>query len=196
MTFSLISTVFLLVLTEINHSRDTKRYRILKLSLWVLLANHEQLLYKICFLCESAAAVLILLLNLTGFFYSVEGKRFVSGVGDEVFFAIRLIVLVSFLVLVLLCRRYLTLKLFQNWTVMLVLSVAIQCIPFFVKDLQVFGFFADLFLATAFFMFHCGTYEEGTARMGTDMYRSELDYCMARKISIFMSCRSEIMTGW
>lgn len=239
LTFSLIFTVFLLVLTRINHSRDTRRYRILKLSLRTLLVNQmfdifrvriiggdamyssqmtyvifagyyltaamvmiqimaymllqfpqladrEQLLYRIFFWCECTAAVLILLINLTGFFYSVEGNRYISGVGDEVFFAVRLIMLAGFLVMVLSYRRYLSPKLFQNWMAMLVLSVVIHGIPFFAKDMYVFGFFANVFLATAFFLFHCGTYEEGTARMGADMYRSELDYYLAKKKDFYL----------
>lgn len=237
--FSLVFTAFLLVLAQINHSRDTRRYRILKLSLWILLVNRifdvfrmriicgdavyspqvtyvifvgyyltavtvmiqimaymflqlpqmaarEQLLHTVFLLCECTAVVLVLLLNLTGFFYTIEGSRFISGIGDEVFFAVRLMALAGFFFMVLSCRRSLTPKLFQNWTALLVLSAVIHCLPFFVQELQVFGFFADVFLATTFFLFHCGTYEEGTARMGTDMYRSELDYDFAKKKDFYI----------
>ena len=239
LAFSLLFTVFLLVLTQINHSRTTKRYRILKLSLWILLANQlfnifriqvssrgvmyspemiyvifvgyyltaatvmalimmymllqfpqlaerEQLLCTIFFLCECTAAVLVLPTNLTGFIYSLDGGRFISGIGDEVFFAVRMIILIGFLIMVWSCRRFLAPKLFQNWMAMLVLAVVIHCIPFLVKDLDVFGFFAGIFLATAFFLFHSGTYEEGTARMSTDMYRSELDYYLAKKKDFYI----------
>lgn len=237
--FSLFFTAFLLVLTCINHSRETKRYQILKLSLWILLANQlfdifriqvscrgvmyspemiyvifvgyyltavtvmtlimmymllqfpqlaerEQLLYTIFFLCECAAAILVLPTNLTGFIYSLDGDRFISGIGDEVFFAARLIILIGFLIMVWSCRRFLAPKLFQNWMAVLVLAVVIHGIPFFMKDLNVFGFFANVFLATSFFMFHSGTYEEGTARMGTDMYRSELDHYLAKKKDFYI----------
>ena len=237
--FTTIFTMFLLVIAGINHSRDTRRYRILKLSLWILLANQlfdifriqvsegdvlypqpmiyvifvgyyltavtvmtliamymllqfpqlaerEQLLYTIFFLCECTAAVLILPTNLTGFVYSFEDGRFVSGVADELFFAVRLIVLVGFLLMVWIWRRYLSAKLYQNWTAMLVLSVIVHCLPFFEKKLDVFVFFANIFLATAFFMFHSGTYEEGTARMSTDMYCSELDYHLAKNKDFYV----------
>ena len=84
------------------------------------------------------------------------------------------------------CRRFLAPKLFQNWMAMLVLAVAIHCIPFLAKGQDVFGFFAGAFLATAFFLFHSGTYEEGTGRMSTDMYRSELDYFLAKKKDFYI----------
>ena len=142
--FSLFFTAFLLVLTCINHSRETKRYQILKLSLWILLANQlfdifrikvrcegvmyapqvvyvifvgyyltaatvmtliimymllqfpqlaerEQFLHTIFFLCECTAAILILPTNLTGLVYSIEEKRFNTSIGDEVILAVRLI---------------------------------------------------------------------------------------------------------
>lgn len=237
--FSLLFTVFLLVLAQINHSRDTRRYRILHLSLWILLANQlfdifriqvscrgvmyspemiyvifvgyyltaatvmtlimmymllqvpqlaerEQLLYTIFFLCECTIAILVLPTNLTGFIYSLDGDRFISGIGEELFFTARLIILIGFLIMVWSCRRFLALKLFQNWMAMLELAVVIHCIPFLAKGQDVFGFFAGAFLATAFFLFHSGTYEEGTGRMSTDMYRSELDYFLAKKKDFYI----------
>ena len=163
LSFTLILTAFLLVLSCINHSRETRRYRILKLSLWILLVNQlfdffriqvsfgdvmyspstvyvifvgyyltaatvmilivmymlmqfpqlagrEQLLYTILFLCESVVVVLVLPTNLTGFAYSLKGGRFVSGVADEVFFAVRLLVLIGFLIMVWSRRRFLAPK--------------------------------------------------------------------------------------
>lgn len=239
LAFSLLFTVFLLVLAQINHSRDTRRYRILHLSLWILLANQlfdifriqvscrgvmyspemiyvifvgyyltaatvmtlimmymllqvpqlaerEQLLYTIFFLCECTIAILVLPTNLTGFIYSLDGDRFISGIGEELFFTARLIILIGFLIMVWSCRRFLASKLFQNWMAMLVLAVVIHCIPFLAKGQDVFGFFAGAFLATAFFLFHSGTYEEGTGRMSTDMYRSELDYFLAKKKDFYI----------
>ena len=239
LSFTLILTAFLLVLSCINHSRETRRYRILKLSLWILLVNQlfdffriqvsfgdvmyspstvyvifvgyyltaatvmilivmymlmqfpqlagrEQLLYTILFLCESVVVVLVLPTNLTGFAYSLKGGRFVSGVADEVFFAVRLLVLIGFLIMVWSHRRFLAPKLFQNWMAMLVLAIGIHMVPFFSRQLNVFGCFASIFLATAFFMFHSGTYEEGTARMGADMYRSELDYHLIKKKDFYI----------
>lgn len=239
LAFSLLFTVFLLVLAQINHSRDTRRYRILHLSLWILLANQlfdifriqvscrgvmyspemiyvifvgyyltaatvmtlimmymllqvpqlaerEQLLHTIFFLCECTIAILVLPTNLTGFIYSLDGDRFISGIGEELFFAARLIILIGFLIMVWSCRRFLASKLFQNWMAMLVLAVVIHCIPFLAKGQDVFGFFAGAFLATAFFLFHSGTYEEGTGRMSTDMYRSELDYFLAKKKDFYI----------
>ena len=237
--FMLILTVFLLVLTHINHSRDTMRCRILKLSIWILLISQlfdifrtqvccegivysepaiyvifvgyylsastvmilivmymlmqfpqltgrTQLLYTIFFVCECTVFVLFLPTNLTGFAYSIKMGRFVSGIADELFFMTRLIVLIGFLIAVWLGRRFLAPKLFQNWTAMLVLAVGIHVMALFVNNLHVFGFFANVFLATAFFMFHSGTYEEGTARMGADMYRSELDYHLAKKRDFYI----------
>ena len=52
LAFSLLFTVFLLVLTQINHSRDTKRYRILQLSLWILLANQLFDIFRIQVSCR------------------------------------------------------------------------------------------------------------------------------------------------
>lgn len=235
----LIFTVFLLALTHMNHSRDTKRYRILKLSLWLLLAaqlfdffrtkvsvegklypepiiyvifvgyylcvatvmilivmymllqfpqlkERSQLLYTFFFICESAAVVLILPTNLTGFVYWLRDDRLVSGIGDEVFFAARVITLAGFLVAVWASRKRLSPQLYVNWMAMLALAVCIHILPLFLKELHVFEFFANVFLATAFFMFHMGTYEEGTARMGADMYRSELDYYLAKKKDFYI----------
>lgn len=232
-------TVFFLVLTYMNHSRDTKRCRILKVSLWLLLAaqlfdffrtkvsvegcmypepavyvifvgyylcastvmilivmymllqfpqleGKSQLLYTILFLCECTAFVLVLPTNLTGFVYWIRDGRFVSGIGDEVFFAARLITLVVFLVAVWASRKRLSPQLYVNWMAMLVLAVCVHILPVFVKELHVFEFFANVFLATAFLMFHMGTYEEGTARMGADMYRSELDYYLAKKKDFYI----------
>lgn len=239
LVFMLIFTCFLLVLMHINHSRETRHYRILKLSVWILLANQlldifrapvwcgdkmypspviylifvayylteatvmilivmymllqfpqlagrSQLLHTVSFLCECTAAVLILPTNLTGFVYLISGDRFISGIAEGLFFWMRLIVLIGFFIVVWSCRRRLAPKLFQNWMAMLVLAIGIHIIPFFVPHLNVFGFFANVFLATAFFMFHCGTYEEGTARMGADMYHSELDYHLAKKKDFYI----------
>ena len=239
LAFTLIFTAFLLLLTCINHSRDTKRYRILKLSLWILLASQlfdvlrlavtggevmypepviyvifvgyyltaatvmiliimymlmqfpqlagrSQLLYTVFFICECTVTVLILSTNLTGFLYSIEGKQLVPGIGVGVFFAARLIALFGFLVMVGCSRSFLSQKLFQNWIAMLVLAVGIHLMPLFLKNLSVFGLFANVFWTDVFFLFHSGTYEEGTARMGADMYRSELGYRLSKKRDFYV----------
>ena len=232
--FMMILTVFLLALTHVNHSRNTERYRILKLSMRLLLISQlfdvfrtqvhcqgvvypepviyvifvgyylcaatvmilivmymlmqfpqlvrrERLLYTIFFVCECTAVVLILSTNLTGFAFSIKAGSFVSGIADELLFIIRLIVLIGFLIAVWSLRRHLAPKLFQNWMVMLALAVVMHIVALFVNQLHVFGFFANIFLATAFFLFHSGTYEEGSARMGADMYRSEFGYQLTKK---------------
>ena len=237
--FSVAFTVFLLVLTQINHSRDTKRFRLLKLCLWLLLfaqlfdyfrtrvswdgamypepaiyvifvgyylsavtimilivlymlmqfpklSGRENLLRTIFFVSECTAAVLTLSTNITGFIYSIKDGRFVSGIADEVFFAVRLIVLSGFLVMVWVFRRLLVPKLYQNWAAMLVLAVGIHLVPLFIRQVHVFELFANAFLSTLFFMFHCGTYEEGSARMAADMYRSELDYQLAKNKDFYI----------
>ena len=239
LSFTLIFTAYLLVLTQINHSRNTKRYRILKICLWLLLAGQlfdfirtqmvwggvrypepvtyvifvgyylcattvmilialymlmqfpqiagrENLLYTIFFVCECTAVMLIMSTNITGFIYFIKGDQLVFGIADQLFFALRIVILIGFLVMVWVLRRKLAPKLYQNWMVMLLLSVVIHMLPLFLKNVHVFEFFANVFLATAFFMFHCGTYEEGSARMGADMYRSELDYQMAKNNDFYI----------
>ena len=179
LVFMLIFTCFLLLLMHINHSRETRHYRILKLSVWILLANQlldifrapvwcgdkmypspviylifvayyltaatvmilivmymllhfpqlagrSQLLHTVSFLCECTAAVLILPTNLTGFVYSISGDRFISGIAEDLFFWMRLIVLIGFFIVVWSCRRRLAPKLFQNWMAMLVLAIGIK----------------------------------------------------------------------
>lgn len=237
--FMLIFSVFLLVLTYTNHSRDTRRYRILKLGLRLLVAGgvldlmrsalirngslfkeplfyvvivgyylcvttvmiqimmymlmqlpqlegHDSLLYTIFFLSESIAVVLLLSTSLTGFAYSIRNGRVITGMADAIFYVFRLVVLCGFVIAVWVSRRRLSQKLFQNWMVMLVISIAIHLLPFVLKGVQVFGFFANVYWAVAFFMFHCGTYEEGTARMGADMYRSELDFYLSSKKNFYI----------
>ena len=239
LSFTLFFTVFILVLTQINHSRNTKRYRMLKMSLWFLLAGQifdffraqmswggvrhsepvtyvifvgyylcaatvmilialymlmqfpqlsgrENLQYTIFFVCECTVVMLTLSTNMTGFIYSIREGQLVLGIADEVFFAVRLITLTGFLIMVWVSRRQLAPKLCQNWVVMLVLAIGIHLMPLFLENVHVFEFFANVFLATAFFMFHCGTYEEGTARMGADMYRSELDYQLTKNKDFYI----------
>ena len=239
LSIALIFTIFLLVLTQINHSRDTKRYGILKQSLQFLLAcelfdffrtqvswggvrhsepvtyvifvgyylcaatvmilivmymllqfpqlaGRKNLLYTIFFVCECTVVVLTLSTNMTGFIYSMKAGQFVPGIADNIFFAVRLITLTGFLIMVWVSRNRLAPKLYQNWMTMLVMAVVIHIMPLFVKQVHVFEFFANVFLATSFLMFHCGTYEEGTARMGADMYRSELDYQLAKNKDFYI----------
>ena len=235
----LILSVFLLVLTHINHSRETGRYRILRLGLQILavsglfdllrtvvvsggkmyaepvyyvvivgydlcvttvmilivmymlmqfpqLYGHDRLLYTIFFVCESTAAVLLLSTSMTDFAYFYNNNRLVPGIADTIFFYLCLIVLCGFLIAVWASRRRLSQKMFQNWMAMLALSIGIHLLPVLMRGVQVFGFFANVFWMTAFFMFHCGTYEEGTARMCADMYRSELDFHLTSKKNFYI----------
>lgn len=237
--FTLIFTAFLLVLTCINHSRETKCYQILKSGLWFLLVNevldffysqvtyagkmysepamyvifvgyflaeetvmilimmyglfqvpqfsgHSQLLNTIFFVCQCTVTVLILTTNLTGFVYSIEKGRLVQGIALGIFYIAHLMMLTGFLILILRFRRRLAPRLFQNEMAMLVLALVIHILPFFVKDLNVFGFFANAFWATAFFLFHSGTYEGENARMGVDMYRSEFDFRLSKKMDFYI----------
>lgn len=234
-----IVTVFLLVLTRINHSRVTKRYRILKLSLWMLLvsqlldffrlqvwcgenmypapmlfvifvgyyvsaltvmilivmymlllfprlAKQRYLLYTTFFVLECVAAVLIMSNDLTGFVYTVDMGRFIAGPADSIFFAVRLILLSVFLICVVLCRKRLAQKLFENWAVILVFGLVIHLLSLGMNNLFSFDCFADVFLGMMLFLFHFGTYEEGNARMGTDMYRSELGYYLEKKKKFYV----------
>lgn len=234
-----IVTAFLLVLTHINHSRATLRYRILKFSLWLLLvsqmldffrlpvwckermypapmlfvifvgyylcaftvmnlivmymlllfpglAKRRYLLYTMFFVMESVSAVLILSNDLTGLVYTVDMGRLIAGPADSIFFAVRLIFLSVFLICVLFRRKNLPQKLFENWAVILVLGVSIHLLSLVVKNPFTFDYFADVFLCVMLFLFHFGTYEEGNARMGTDMYRSELSYSLEKQKQFYV----------
>ena len=237
--FFLVITAFLLVLTRINHSRETLRYRILKCSLWILLVSQlfdifrlrvcyggvmypepalyvifscyyvsaatvmvlimiymllqfprlvqrTRLLYTVFFVCEAISVILILSNELTGFVYTIQMGRFVPGPADNVFFVARLIMLAGFLLAVLLSGRFLARKLFENWTAILVLGFGVHVMALFAENRFTFDFFADVFLAMTFFLFHFGTYEEGNARMGADMYRSELSYYLEKQKDFFV----------
>lgn len=235
----MIFTVFLLVLTRINHSRVTLRYRILKFSLWLLLvsqvldffrlqvwcgdnmypapllfvifvgyylcaftvmilivmymlllfprlAKRRYWLYTMFFVMECVSAVLILSNDLTGFVYTVDTGRFIAGPADSIFFVLRLILLVLFLLFVVLRRKQLPQKLFENWVLILVFGLGIHLLSIGVKYLFTFDCFADVFLGMMLFLFHFGTYEEGNARMGTDMYRGELGYSLEKQKQFYV----------
>lgn len=149
-------------------------------------AANTQRVYTIFFVCEFTVTLLILTTNFTGFMYEIQQDRIVLGVADRVFFFARLAVLIGFLVLLPAYRKLLAPKLFQNWIVTLILAVAVHILPFLINGSDFFQFFANMFLAAAFCLFYSGSYEEGTARMGADMYRSELDYQFGRKEDFYI----------
>lgn len=150
------------------------------------LAAQGQLLFKVFFFCESVSVILLATTVFTGFIYRIKDGVFLTGIADECLLLVRLAILTAFLLAMLLKRRSLAPKMFQNWVAVLVMAVLFHLVALCVDGVDVFGVFANLLLATAFFLFHSGTYEEGTARMGADMYRSELDYRLAKEEDFYV----------
>jgi EAL domain-containing protein (putative c-di-GMP-specific phosphodiesterase class I) len=141
-----------------------------------VLDKKEQLMNTIFFVWECIAALLVITTHITGFLYHFRDGVFSIGVGGTFFYVLRLLVLLGLLAGVLQFRKLLSPKLFQNLMVMLLFSTGLHILPFFLRGLGVFGVFAAVFFAAMLDLFHIGAYEEGTARMGMDLYRREMDY--------------------
>lgn len=156
------------------------------LTLFPGLAGREHMLQTIFFAGESIATVAVLSTPLTGLLYRMDSSVIVPGSGSEQFFIGRLVILIGFLAAVFVCRRSMSPKLFQNWTALLALSVGIHIVPMLFRNLNGFGMFANTFFCMVYCFFHSGSYEEGTARMGVDMYYREIDYCLAKKRDFYV----------
>lgn len=145
--------------------------------------DNAQLAGTIFFVCEFVAAALILTTLQTGFIYRVESGNIVEGIADTLFFWLQIGVLAGFLVTVPLFRSQLAPKLFQNWIATLISMIVVHLLTLVVPQVELFAVTSNLFFAAAFCLFYSGSYEEGTARMRMDMYRSELEYLRNRNIS-------------
>lgn len=150
------------------------------------LDEKPQRLATIFFICEFSVVVLVLTTVQTGFVYRIRQGRVMVGIGDGVFYFARLIVLLGFVILLPKYRKRLTPRIFRNWIVMLLIALAIHIPPLFIDGLNVFAVFANLFFAMAYSLFYSGNFEEGTARMGMDMYRDELAYQYGRKKDFYV----------
>lgn len=150
------------------------------------LDEKPQRLATIFFICEFSVVVLVLTTVQTGFVYRIRQGRVMVGIGDGVFYFARLIVLLGFVILLPKYRKRLTPRIFRNWIVLLLIALAIHIPPLFIDGLNVFAVFANLFFAMAYSLFYSGNFEEGTARMGMDMYRDELAYQYGRKKDFYV----------
>lgn len=149
-------------------------------------AERPQRLNTIFFISEFTVAVLILTTVQTGFVYKIRQGHVMTGAADGVFYFARLIVLAGFVCLLPKYRKMLTPRMFRNLLVMLVVALVIHIPPLFIYGLDVFALFADLFFAMMYCLFYSGDFEEGTARMGMDMYREELTYQFGKKKNFYV----------
>ncbi len=150
------------------------------------MAGRQQLLYKIFFISESAAVVLIMTTVFTGVVYTEADGVVVPGIAVPCIAFLWMAVLSAFLVAVVMHRQRIERKLFQNWAAILAAGIALQAPCLFRGGADLFGFFAGLFFLAATLMFHCGVYEEGNARMGRENYHSELGYYLGKKRQFFV----------
>lgn len=150
------------------------------------LSDHSQRMNTIFFICEFTVTALILTTVQTGFVYKIRQGHVMTGIGDGLFYFARVIVLIGFVVMLPKYRRMLTPRIFRNWIVMLVVALLLHIPPLFIYGLNVFAVFANVFFAMAYSLFYSGNFEEGTARMGMDMYHDELAYQFMKKKNFYV----------
>ena len=150
------------------------------------LEDKPQRLQTIFFISEFTMAVLILTTVQTGFVYEIRQGHVMAGAADGLFYFARVIVLAAFVILLPKYRRMMTPRMFRNWIVVLVVSLMIHIPPLFIYGLDVFAVFANLFFAMVYCLFYSGDFEEGTSRMGMDMYRKELAYQFGKKKNFYV----------
>lgn len=151
---------------------------------WI--SDYSQRFGTIFFVCEFTAAVLALTTIQTGFVYEIRQGQVLMGVADAVFYLARLVVLAVFVLLLPKYRSMVTPRIFRNWLVLLVVSAVVHILPLFAYGLNVFAVFANMFFGVVYCLFYSGNFEEGTARMGTDMYRGELAYQFGKKRDFYV----------
>ncbi len=151
---------------------------------WI--CDHSQRFRTIFFFCEFIVLVLVLTTFQTGFVYEVRYGRVQLGVMDIVFYALRLLLIVFSLLLLPRYHQMLPTRIYHEWLLLLLASLIVHIPPLLVPGLNMFAVFANLFFAVVYGMFYSNSFEEGTARMGTDMYRRELNYQLSKKKSFYV----------
>jgi EAL domain-containing protein (putative c-di-GMP-specific phosphodiesterase class I) len=156
------------------------------LAMFAAVAGKVQLMNTVFLIWECVTALLALTTHITGFLYRLEDGTFYLGVGEIVFFALRILALAGLLAAVWRYRSMLSPRLYQNLMAMLIFSVGLHILPLFLRNLHIFGVFAVVFFSAMLDLLHIGAYEEGSARMGMDLYRREMDYQLEKNREFYV----------
>ncbi|MDD6038152.1 MAG: EAL domain-containing protein [bacterium] len=134
------------------------------------------------FVVSIAVAIMVLSTPYTGLIYEIDSNgTIMPGSAYTLIFFGRLFMLIWMMMLTYKRRGMLSLRVYENWMVMLGVLTVITVFQIFIRDLNVFGLACTVFFGGVYCMFHCNRYETDHTYMNKDMYQNELIFRDAKK---------------